>query len=92
MAKKQCKTCAHWRWIRNENYECWPGPHGECGLIWHLSYDNVPAWVAGGEGNDDDLSLITKPEFGCVLWKNAVDTEVKDGRKDYCIEKEISIP
>ena len=54
MATKRCKNCTYWRWIRDENYGEWPGQHGECMLIWELSYK--------------DLSLTTKPEFSCALW------------------------
>ena len=62
----RCRNCTYWRWIRDENYGEWVGPHGECRLLDRWS---ELAWVAGSEGNDDDLSLVTKPEFGCIMWK-----------------------
>lgn len=50
----------------------WPGPHGECLLVHDTSYtetfDSQSAWVHGVYYLPD-LSLITKPEFGCVLFE-----------------------
>ena len=61
-----CQTCRFWRHIRDETFEGWPGPHGECQLIDEYSIDQL-AWIAGDD--DADLSLITKPKFGCVAWQ-----------------------
>lgn len=72
-----CATCKHWRRIRDEDFENWPGPHGECGLFDEDSQEQA-AWVAGimvaPEDSDlmtepEDLSLITRPEFGCNQWE-----------------------
>ena len=64
-----CKLCEHWRHIRDEDYGDWPGPHGACKIIDDISMDEQPAWTAGtGDSKEDDLSLITQPDFGCSLW------------------------
>jgi len=64
-----CITCKHWRHIRDEDFEGWPGPHGECELFDEDSQDQL-AWIVGivvahPHLCAEDLSLITKPEFGC---------------------------
>lgn len=63
-----CKTCKHWRHIRDADYTDyephWNGPHGECGVIDDFSTENK-AWIHGYDRAD--ISLITMPDFGCVL-------------------------
>lgn len=69
-----CATCKYWRHIRDEDYKTWPGPHGQCQLFDEDSQDQL-AWLSGivaehqGVSFAEDLSLITKPEFGCNQWK-----------------------
>ncbi len=81
-----CKTCQYWRFIRDtdlvvDKETTWKGPHGECHRIHDLSHDET-AWVDIWMGPEDPVipidkrnlasesSLITKPEFGCVLYEN----------------------
>lgn len=77
----QCLYCEHWRFIRDEDCNInpeitWPGPHGECYKIDDISQD-CGAWVSSTcektrcERNVSDCegSLITKPNFGCNLFK-----------------------
>ena len=78
-----CSTCKHWRKIRDENYAVkdvadptiitmvWPGPHGECMLMADCPKPGI-AWVYACDSNNAPpsvLAFITKPEFGCILWK-----------------------
>jgi len=76
--EKVCKTCKHWRHIRDEDYGDWRGPHGECHLIWEFPQDDVPAWLYATDkyyGDklaktlDFEVSLITMPTFGCNQWE-----------------------
>lgn len=72
--EKICGTCAHWRKIRDENYQTknpeiiWPGPHGECNLFDEYT-DSMNAWIGVSIGDGcKDMSLITMPDFGCNHW------------------------
>ena len=67
-AQNTCATCRHWRHIRDDDYENWPGPHGECRLFDEDSQERM-AWVTGVTG--EDLCLVTRPEFGCGEWVDA---------------------
>lgn len=74
-----CETCQHWRKIRDEDLvlldDVWPGPHGECWILDENSTDKL-AWLAGLEGKrDEDISLITRPEFSCNQWQNTIQAE-----------------
>ncbi len=69
---EKCETCQFWRKIRDddlvlEDGEVWVGPHGECHLIDEFSTDKA-AWLAANEGDDTDMSLITRSNFGCNQW------------------------
>ena len=66
-----CLTCKHWRKIRDEDAFGWPGPHGECLNLDEFSTDKTAwLWFANVEkDNCGDLSLVTKPDFGCTLWE-----------------------
>jgi len=50
----------------------WPGPYGECEIVhdtsYHVDFDSQPAWIYGMYYLPD-LSLMTKPEFGCILFE-----------------------
>jgi len=72
----KCSECKFWRFIRSDDFivddeTTWKGPHGECNKITDTSYDEVEAWVAPQLACEDvDTSLITKPDFGCILGEN----------------------
>lgn len=78
--KKICKNCANWRFIRENDFRikdglAWPGPHGECDVICDLVEWDDKAWTSMScecervyEGQESNL--MTKPEFGCILWEN----------------------
>jgi len=68
-----CETCRYWRKIRDANLGNYPSPHGECTLINDLSFDEVTwIWPPSPTPKDcEDLSLITKPEFGCNQWEQS---------------------
>ncbi len=42
---KMCLNCKFWRFIRNEDYKTWKGPHGECNKITDYSQDEEIAWL-----------------------------------------------
>lgn len=65
----ECKTCKYWRFIRNDDFivsngMVWKGPHGECMRI--EEYSDI-AWLASTTSDDCEPTLITSPNFGCVL-------------------------
>jgi len=78
----RCAECKHWRKIRDGDHDfrpfyedahnprkyTWPGPHGECGKLSDISFDTEPAWIHG-QYFIPDLSLMTMPDFGCVLFE-----------------------
>jgi len=72
---QQCKLCRHWRKIRDDDYvdddgTVWPGPHGECNAVNDYSINkNSIAWISG---DGEDMSLITREVFSCILFK-AID-------------------
>ena len=80
---KICSDCKHWRKIRNEHYvrkdgDTWYGPHGECHRI-SFPDAEIKAWLSDAvypidpekpvENAAVEPSLITKPDFGCILWE-----------------------
>jgi len=70
--KNTCATCHYWQHIRDEDFENWPGPHGECELFDEDSQNQL-AWTTGIEIAHPhlyavDINLITKPGFGCNQW------------------------
>ena len=82
-ALKRCEYCVHWRKIRNEDYKTedgiWPGPHGECNLI--VEFDEIvsqKAWLSGIDGVEDDISLITKPDFSCMYFYGQIEPSDDD--------------
>lgn len=69
----KCGGCFFWRKIRDEDYEEWPGPHGECRLIDESSQDQ-PAWLGATVPKGEELGdiyMITRPDFGCELGREA---------------------
>ncbi|MFX0022182.1 MAG: hypothetical protein ACFE9S_07635 [Candidatus Hermodarchaeota archaeon] len=79
--KKICKTCKYWSLIREDDYKInndytWFGPHGNCKIIDDLTCRKKDkAWTSmycecNRYYEDQEASLITKPDFGCILWKN----------------------
>jgi len=70
---KTCKTCNHWRKIRDKDCvitmgTLWPGSYGECLRIDEYSID-TSAWLTSFGESTDEITLITKTDFGCVLYK-----------------------
>lgn len=85
----KCETCKFWRKVRDVDHSTgydgviWKGPHGECRKIDDLS-TNENAWLHGDESNEnEELILITKPDFGCTLYQ-------KGNWESYCREKRIT--
>ena len=74
-----CKTCKHWRKIRDEDFKEWPGPHGECNKVNDFEFST--AWVSSAifpidpgipvQNATTEPSLITQPDFGCILGESA---------------------
>jgi len=71
----RCGECRHWRKIRDENYQEWRGPHGECHLLDEFSTEKsawLDLWIGPLEPDEPvknaagEASLITMPDFGCV--------------------------
>ena len=74
-----CGTCKHWGVdLRNSHQDtsCGPGDQKRCFRIADSSehvfdgehvLDDEPAYTADGSGYYS--AILTKPDFGCVLWE-----------------------
>lgn len=67
MSEQRCKTCKHWE-QKNDGFMS--GESGDCLRVEAWRDGNEDA-LAYAQGDDASGWLVTRPDFGCVMWEQA---------------------